>query len=952
MTGDAAIPKGQETWTCKLLHLTFALALAFVIGVLAGCGGSASKGTPPTNLVYAQAAIKAMVGQAIAADAPTVTGNVSAYAVSPALPAGLTLNIATGAISGTPTAVSAQTSYTVTANNASGSTATVVQITVNPLPPSNLVYPQSTISAVVAQAVPVDLPVVTGMVSSYAVSPALPAGLNLDPATGAISGTPTTVSAQASYTISASNLSGSTTAVVQITVGPPAPSSLLYGVTAISATVAQAVPPDVPTVSGSVSSYTISPALPAGLSFNSSTGAISGTPTAASPQTSYTVTANNVSGSTTAVVQVTVNPFNVFALVDLGHADAMYQMRSNATRLLSQDVSGHWALWDYASRKELASGDATINSRGIPFPSDMAGTIFMVGTAGAIEVHSNVDGSLITTVTAPSLNPVPSGVKAWSKLATDGSYIAAGSSSGLFVWSTTDGHLLFSLTGDYSQASAYAAAGQIEIGGGPAGNVIERDSVPSGVTSRGPAFSGTFNAWFSDGSHFMTNSGDLSSPGATPSFYVWVYDSGAVLQNSLVLGDLALNGYGNWFWVVPENSGALTLYRVGSSSNTPVGTFGAGTDGFVVPFGSTIGLVPYAPDTVSILDISGTTPVLTHVAYSATGETTFAATSPTRWVMGDYQGVVVDGPSLATTPQYFGYGNAFSMAGSPGSVAIATAIGKVLVYSPNSGALLSTLDLSTLKVVTSSDGAVLAAKPRSGNSLDIYTLPAGSVTYQLASSLPSGAATTSLLDYTMSNSGNAVGRLLGTPNGGTRNYARQVTPLTGSPVLWSDTPPSGFSGSPGLHLSPNGLLVAASLGGGDMSSSSLTGIYRNGTLVTTVSGVGVGWIDDHRLLVDTFSARDGLFPALYTGTVIYDDTGAQLASVNNLPQIDGFWMLDADTLYVPSLYSTYSLSTGKLIRSETLPHPSTTYPPYGGASTVCGRYVVFTSRTRVLVDLF
>ena len=56
-------------------------------------------------------------------------------------------------------------------------------------------------------------------------------------------------------------------------------------------------------------SYSISPALPAGLILNTATGAITGTPTAASPLTAYTVTINDVSGATAmAGFSLTVNP--------------------------------------------------------------------------------------------------------------------------------------------------------------------------------------------------------------------------------------------------------------------------------------------------------------------------------------------------------------------------------------------------------------------------------------------------------------------------------------------------------------------------------------------------------------------------------------------------------------------------------------------------------------------
>jgi gliding motility-associated-like protein len=52
--------------------------------------------------------------------------------------------------------------------------------------------------------------------------------------------------------------------------------------------------------------YFITPALPAGLQFNSNTGVISGTPTAASPLTNYTITAYNGSGATSATVAIRV----------------------------------------------------------------------------------------------------------------------------------------------------------------------------------------------------------------------------------------------------------------------------------------------------------------------------------------------------------------------------------------------------------------------------------------------------------------------------------------------------------------------------------------------------------------------------------------------------------------------------------------------------------------------
>jgi hypothetical protein len=52
------------------------------------------------------------------------------YVVSPALPAGLTLNSSTGVISGTPTTLTATSNYTITATNTGGSTPASLSITV------------------------------------------------------------------------------------------------------------------------------------------------------------------------------------------------------------------------------------------------------------------------------------------------------------------------------------------------------------------------------------------------------------------------------------------------------------------------------------------------------------------------------------------------------------------------------------------------------------------------------------------------------------------------------------------------------------------------------------------------------------------------------------------------------------------------------------------------------
>lgn len=88
--------------------------------------------------------------------------------------------------------------------------------------PTGLGYSANPAAYLVGTAIPANTPTHTGGdISSYTVSPALPAGLALDAKSGVITGTPTTATAVATYTVTGSNAAGSTTADLSITVTGP-----------------------------------------------------------------------------------------------------------------------------------------------------------------------------------------------------------------------------------------------------------------------------------------------------------------------------------------------------------------------------------------------------------------------------------------------------------------------------------------------------------------------------------------------------------------------------------------------------------------------------------------------------------------------------------------------------------------------------------------------------------
>ena len=113
----------QRTQHAVFSSVFFAVALA-------SCGGGGGGLAAPSSLAYATNPAVYPLGVEVTNDASSMGGAVDSYAISPALPAGLTFDVATGTISGTPTTMTAQQTYTVTATNAGGSDTVDLVLTV------------------------------------------------------------------------------------------------------------------------------------------------------------------------------------------------------------------------------------------------------------------------------------------------------------------------------------------------------------------------------------------------------------------------------------------------------------------------------------------------------------------------------------------------------------------------------------------------------------------------------------------------------------------------------------------------------------------------------------------------------------------------------------------------------------------------------------------------------
>ena len=198
-------------------------------------------------------------------------------------------------------------SFTPSAISNYNSVTSNISVVVNLAAPTGLSYTPSSVTGTVGAAISNLTPAVTGAGITYSISPTLPAGLALNTSTGVISGTPTTVATSATYTITASNIGGSTSTQLTIVVNLPQPTGLSYTPSSVTGTVGTAISNLTPAVTGTGITYSISPSLPAGLAISSSTGLISGTSTRATTSTTYTITASNSGGNTTAQVTILIN---------------------------------------------------------------------------------------------------------------------------------------------------------------------------------------------------------------------------------------------------------------------------------------------------------------------------------------------------------------------------------------------------------------------------------------------------------------------------------------------------------------------------------------------------------------------------------------------------------------------------------------------------------------------
>jgi hypothetical protein len=386
----------------------------------------------------------------------------------------------------------------------------------------------------------------------------------------------------------------------------------------------------------------------------------------------------------------------------------------------------------------------------------------------------------------------------------------------------------------------------------------------------------------------------------------------------------AVVGTGSWFATL--NNNGLSLYKVGAGGNTPVQNYTIfGGAVYSITGSLLVAESPYAPG-VTLIDLSGPTPVRSDPDTPSTKNVAFAATSPTQWLTGNSFGVIFDGASTVANPRYLGYGTVWDIAGSATRYAVATASGRVLYFDATTNTQEGTLSTYSTSLAISADGATLAAVgdnfgAQYNNDLTphVYSLPGGAIQSTFAGARSKVASIS------------AAGTVVGFGGSVYPAAGGNATATLGCDAVLFNSDATTIA-CPALALAPpNPLLI-------DTQDSSQ--IYTNGALVTAFKGLAVGWADDGHLLVNNYTVDSPANPSVsFQGASYYDATG-KLLGATPLPQLFRIQSLGSNSLYSPEKNTIYGVTAGNPI--WTAPYPTL------GVGAVAGSNVVFVTGAQLL----
>jgi hypothetical protein len=285
--------------------LICSLFTLLIVQLFYSCKKSDKVTTPPPAISYKQKVISIAEDVAMTPVKPDSTGgSITEYNINPLLPKGLSINKANGEISGTPSDTLAAIKFVVTAKGPGGTANDTITLLIGTVafnygPTGVFSIEKNAGDLAVTPIAPV---VLAGNFTQYFITPITDTfnfrtGLKFNTQTGQINGTPTKLTSTnevpTPYTLVVTGISGNkiatTTVAIYINDKKPvfsyAPYAGTFSTGTSVGTLASAVfTPTVASSSGAIVKYRLapnSPALPGGLTLDSTTGKIIGAPTAA-----------------------------------------------------------------------------------------------------------------------------------------------------------------------------------------------------------------------------------------------------------------------------------------------------------------------------------------------------------------------------------------------------------------------------------------------------------------------------------------------------------------------------------------------------------------------------------------------------------------------------------------------------------------------------------------------
>ena len=260
----------------------------------------------PSSLTYGESSIVLVHGVEMQALTPSFLGDgPQNWFVNPRLPDGLSLDGASGVISGIPEEEAEETRHTIIGTNSVGSTATTIDIAVVAAAPDSIHYLSDMLSCTLWQECSMGKPLVMGgSADSWSVSPSLPEGLAiLDD--GSITGIARSLG-DTNHTITASNSGGSVEAPIRIITLHEQPTALSYPGHPFYWTIGQTVQVIPSYEGGEVTEWAIEPPLPDGMTLHQYDGSLRGIPVSVHPLREYVITVQNTGGSLSSTIIIDV----------------------------------------------------------------------------------------------------------------------------------------------------------------------------------------------------------------------------------------------------------------------------------------------------------------------------------------------------------------------------------------------------------------------------------------------------------------------------------------------------------------------------------------------------------------------------------------------------------------------------------------------------------------------